>query len=289
MPNDDPAQEWLPEALGRLEARPACGYHPGQPPDAEPTALAALALLRHQRHAEAALQWLADAQHSDGRVATAASHDAPGWPTALAVLAWQASGAWPSLQARGVDWLLAARGRPEPNSRQMGHDMTLVAWSWVEHTHSWIEPTAMAVLALKAAGHSDHARVREAVRLLWDRQLPDGGFNYGNTQVLGQWLRPHLAPTGLALAALADEPEARPRLHRSCEYLERELSGDTPAVSLSYALIGLGACDRSPRGAARWLASADARQQELGARSPWAAALLCLAAAPRPALSGASA
>ena len=41
-------------------------------------------------------------------------------------------------------------------------------------------------------------RIREAVRLLWDRQLPHGGWNYGNTVVLKQELRPHLLPTGLA-------------------------------------------------------------------------------------------
>ena len=46
-------------------------------------------------------------------------------------------------------------------NEQLGHDSTLIGWPWVEGTHSWIEPTAWAVLALKSVGTESaptHAR-----------------------------------------------------------------------------------------------------------------------------------
>src|SRR2546428_787916 len=82
--------------------------------------------------------------------------------------------------------------------------------------------TAMHVLALKAAGHRDHPRTREAVRLLIDRLLPGGGCNYGNTIVLGQELRPQLQPTGLAMLALAGETDPDGRVAMSLAYLKSE-------------------------------------------------------------------
>ena len=93
-------------------------------------------------------------------------------------------------------------------------------WPWVLGTHSWIEPTAFNVLALKAAGRGEHPRTREAVRLLVDRLLPTGGCNYGNTTVLGQQLRPHLAPTGLVLLSLAGEQINDSRIAKSLAYLQ---------------------------------------------------------------------
>ena len=96
----------------------------------------------------------------------------------------------------------------------VGHDTTLQGWPWVVGTHSWVEPTAINVLALRSAGQAGHPRCREAVKLLLDRQLPEGGWNYGNTTVLGHVLRPQVQPTGLALAALAGETDVRSKVQR---------------------------------------------------------------------------
>jgi hypothetical protein len=156
---------------------------------------------------------------------------------------------------RATEWLLAARGEPLPRTAEMGHDCTLVGWSWVAGTHSWIEPTAWSVLALKAVGHGQHRRTREALRLLEDRLLPDGGCNYGNTTVLGQPLRPHVQPTGLTLLALEGEAETR-RLRASLDYLRSALSATTTSASLSYGLLGLAAHQALPAAANDWLAAA---------------------------------
>jgi hypothetical protein len=89
----------------------------------------------------------------------------------------------------------------------------------------------------------DHPRCREGVRLLLDRQLPDGGCNYGNTFALGQQTLPHLQPSAVALLALQNEADD-PRLVRSLDYLQRETAHSTGLSSLCYAALALRAHGR---------------------------------------------
>ncbi len=145
-------------------------------------------------------------------------------------------------------------------------------------THSWVEPTAINVLALRSAGQAGHPRCREAVKLLLDRQLPEGGWNYGNTTVLGHVLRPQVQPTGLALAALAGETDARSKVQPSLDYLHRVLSrahDDGLAV-----LRAAGAYRARPSAAAgRQVAFVGvAAERWQGGGSPYDVALLVLAA-----------
>jgi hypothetical protein len=273
---------WQEELLERLAANVPGGYFAHGEAASEPTALAGIALAAAGRRdaARAAGDWLLAQQAGNGSVGVTAAHDAPCWPTALAILLWQRlddPARYGAPQQRAVKWTLADRGLTHERRPQAGHDTTLVGWSWAAHTHSWLEPTAMFVLALKAVGESQHPRTREAVRLLLDRLLPDGGCNYGNTIVLGQELLPHLEPTGLVLTALADEKLDDPRVDRSLEYLDRELSADTTTASLCYGLLGLTAFGRAPANKSTWLESAYRRTTEQDA-SPFKLALLALAA-----------
>jgi len=279
---------FVEEILDSLAGRLPCGYHAGGPASSEPTALAVMALSAQGRHLAAAkgIGWLAELQAADGSVGPTASQATPGWPTSLAVLAAQyaadSGGALPTTAKRfdidrAVGWILQTRGEALPRTSEMGHDMTLVGWPWVENTHSWIEPTALHVLALKAVGRGDHPRAREAVRLMIDRLLPDGGCNYGNTVVMNQVLRPHLQPTGLTMLALAGETNADPRIAKSLNYLARELSPRTPAASLAYGLMGLAAHGWPQDSANSWLEAAYRRTIALGS-SPHRLALIALAA-----------
>ena len=145
-----------------------------------------------------------------------------------------------------------------------GHDTSLRGWPWVEGTHSWLEPTAINLLALEHTGHGTHPRAIEAGRMLHDRLLPGGGCNYGNTVVFGQELRPHMQPTGMCLLALAGCSERTPRIEASVGYLQRELSDRTTTDSLCYALMGLAAWQRVPAGADEWLSKA--AERDAGAR-----------------------
>jgi hypothetical protein len=280
---------FLKDILDLLAGQLPCGYHVGGPPSTEPTALAVMALVAQGRHAAAAkgIEWLAGLQAPDGSVGPTASQSVPGWPTSLAVLAAHFATNTDSAKRattarrfdidRAVAWILRTRGEALPRTPEMGHDTTLVGWPWVEDTHSWIEPTAMHVLALTSVGRGDHPRTREAVRLLIDRLLPDGGCNYGNTVVMNQVLRPHLQPTGLAMLALASESDQKGKVAKSLDYLARELSPRTASASLAYGLMGMAAQNRFPTNSLSWLEAAY-RRTIASEPAPYRLALIALAA-----------
>ncbi len=270
------------ELLTRMAKRPVCGYDPRQSPASEPTAITALALIKYGRRDDAlpALDFLVLCQGDDGGVGVREGEPQPQWPTSLAVLAWRASGLqqYEENVRSGVAWMLSMRGKAMPRNEEMGHDTTLVAWPWAAGTHSWIEPTALAVAAFKSAGRSGHARTREAVQMLIDRQLPGGGCNYGNTLCLGQLLRPHVQPTGVALWALAGEHDDHGRITASVRWLARTINAQTTTCSLAWAILGLAAQRAVPKNARSWLENSVDRTLRSD-QSPHKLALLAWASA----------
>ena len=245
--------DWRSELIARLAKEASWGYAPGGPTFSEPAALAAMALQAYGRPTEAlaCVEAVRRAQNQDGSVGIYEGQSEPGWPTAWAIIAWsQLRPARPELRRASqaaMQWLLALEGEVLAPNEISGHDVTLVGWPWVRGTHSWLEPTAMAILALRTVGQAAHPRVAEAERLLLDRQLPGGGCNYGNTLVFGQKLLAHTQPTGLALLALATESLANERAtQQSVHYLEQAWSSITGVSSLCYAAMGLTAQGRPP-------------------------------------------
>jgi hypothetical protein len=274
---------WIHSILDRLEDPANWGYSAGESPASEPVALAALALAGHGRQAaaEQAARWLIDIQQANGSLGISATESSPQWPTSLAILAWRAvfgesvggsdtTTAKPEHRPtiRAVDWLLSSSGEAVNKSAVAAHDSTLRGWSWVQETHSWLEPTAFAILALKSCGAEKHARSREGVRLIFDRLLPEGGCNYGNTVVLGQTLKPHLLPSGLVLVALAGETDTTGQIDRTQQYVAAAVGPDTTAASLGWGVIGLAAHGRLPIGYERWLEAAAERTARRGASLP---------------------
>lgn len=178
------------------------------------------------------------------------------------------------------------RGVPRDASASVSHDSTLRGWAWTSGTHSWVEPTALGLLALAAAGQGGHPRLAEARALLLDRQLPGGGWNYGNVRVFDAVLEPNLLCTGLALCALAPGvmagPRPRARVRGSLEYLQRGLGETRAPLSLAWGLLGLGAWGRGGQRAARQRLLGSLRQDYgpgsvLGPVDTETLALACLA------------
>ena len=188
---------------------------------------------------------LAEDQWDDGRVTLSEDNPAPFWPTALAALAWSGSSEYSRLQRRSVDFLLKMTGMHPKQVKNAAHNTELRGWPWIEGTHSWVEPTSLALLALEATGQGDHERAREARRMLLDRQLDGGGWNYGNTLVFGRLLRPMPSSTGMALNALAGRT-TEASVGESLSYLERETGRLRAPLSFSWCLLGLGAWGMRP-------------------------------------------
>jgi hypothetical protein len=153
-----------------------------------------------------------------------------------------------------LDALLGVRGKTLPPSKVNRQDNSLQGWSWIAGTFSWVEPTAWCLLALKQCARAggtppDAERIRIAERLLIDRCCKDGGWNYGNANMLGQELRPFVPSTALALLAMQDR-RTLPETERSIDFLERAAVAEASGIALSLAFIALSIL-RRPTSAVR--------------------------------------
>ena len=212
------------------------------------------AILPARQHAG---QWMASIQHADGSMPVSAGIETPGWTTPLALLLWSGLSGFETPRRRARNRLLRTEGRTlrrdDPSAKLFGHDVAAVGWPWALGTHSWLEPTAMAILALCREGLSDHRRVEAGVHLILDRSLEHGGWNFGNRSVLGRELRAQPGPSGLALLALAARRDDSAQSRRGIDYLRRTLGEVRTGVSLGWGILGLRAWDACPRDARAWL------------------------------------
>lgn len=183
-------------------------------------------------------------QQEDGRICITTRHPEALWPTPLAILSWYASATYsdPMLKAAkfllGFDRLFLV---DDPETRAIiDYDPTIRGWPWIAGTFPWLEPTAYCIMALRLAGFAEHARTREARRLIMDRQLPAGGWNYGSTTIYGAELRPAPETTGIALQAIAGLV-ARKEVARSLDYLHSHLAQVTTPFALAWVALGLSA------------------------------------------------
>src|SRR5271157_1093391 len=217
---------------------------------------------------------LAASQMKDGRVSLSKEYPPACWPTALAVLAWQGSMVERNAHALAISFLLNTVGRMSKKTPDspVADDPSIKGWPWIENTSSWVEPTALALLALRTAGHEGHPRAREAVRMLMNRQLPHGGWNYGNTVVYGQELYQQPGSTGIALAALAGQVD-RAEVRKSLDYLRNQAERYRSPFSLCWALLALSAWGEKPDQGRAWIIESLDLQ---GRRGVYGTSLLCL-------------
>lgn len=237
-----------------LDARNAdggWGYYPGKSSRLEPTALAALALTIESREHD--FQVLERWPSRDDLLLERAGGDPNYGFHGLALLAMQgcqvthAAGTMPLLRA-----LERAGGLRLDAATTSGHqDNALQGWSWIPETFSWVEPTAWSLLALKkcAPAHGaivDDGRISEAERMLINRCCVDGGWNYGNADVLGTNLRAYVPTTAAALLAMQDRRDLDV-VARSLAYLREHATAERSGTALALAMIALGlyGCDQS--------------------------------------------
>ena len=191
--------------------------------------------------------------------------------------------------AAGNRTLLAAlqrvKGKAIPASTINRQDNSLQAWSWIDGTFSWVEPTAWCLLALKqwsaAPGAvGDPTRIVVAEQMLLDRCCAKGGWNYGNSNMLGQELKPFVPTTALALLSLQDR-QSLPEVARSVAFLEREATSERSGPALALALMALRAYGRSTAGVRDTLVAQLPTTLDLGKIASAAMALYALSEADR--------
>jgi len=195
----------------------------------------------------AARQRLVKSQLPDGRVPMSKKIHSSFWPTAYAVLAWAGSDFTEPMELAS-QFLLETSGRYIPNKKRFGgkaHDTSIKAWDWIDGTHSWVVPTSISLLALSKTGHGNHERVEEGIRMLCDRQITSGGWNYGNKHVFGADLVPVSEATGHALAALAGRVELSV-VEKSLDYMKKEAEKIRTPLTVSWSILGLTAWNQRP-------------------------------------------
>jgi hypothetical protein len=133
---------------------------------------------------------------------------------------------------------------PSPAIRQ---NTNLRGWSWTAGTFSWIEPTALCMLALKRwqrDTQASQARIREAEAVLRDRVCPGGGWNYGNGEVYGQALYAQVPTTAFGVLALQDLAGDSLR-NDAIGFLERHAAAEGSTSALALASVALASVGRS--------------------------------------------
>jgi len=221
---------------------------------------------------------LAEGQGDDGRVSISPANPQACWPTPLAVLAWLGAPQYAQSQDSAIRFLLDFKhvGVPEDVEAGQDEDELAAGWPWIAKTHSWVEPTAYALVALRACRRAEHPRCRQAVRMLIGRQLQAGGWNYGDTVTFGQEMRPMPETTGMALAALAGRTP-RETVEHSIAYLRSQWPELSTPISLAWTILGLQAWDEPLERPSERILHVLARQQQRGPYDTIALSLLSLA------------
>jgi hypothetical protein len=248
-------------------------------PDATAWAILALSAAGVEKSLIArAQERLVGFQGLDGRLSFEPRLSAVIWVTPLAVLAWLVSSDFKEPRQKAIDFLLTQAGLHwvNENPEIVGHDTSLRGWPWVSGTHSWIEPTSLSMLALRAAGFKEDRRMTEAVEMILNRQLISGGWNYGNTSVFGTPLQPFPESTGIALSAL-EGLVLKERVVRSIEYAKKQVLRIRTPFSLSWLIFGLGAWSDRPQRARKWIHESLGFQSQYGAYSTSLLSALILA------------
>jgi len=236
--------------IARANADGGWGYYERDASRLEPTCWALLGLLSanalDQRAIVNAAELVGRWQRNDGLLVEPelGPEDRPN-------VAFNGLAAWLLLRHRelaartSIDALVGALGRAKgialPASTINRQDNALQGWAWIEGEFSWVEPTCWGLIALKAATVPiQHARVRDAERLLIDRCCPTGGWNYGNSNMLGQALHAYVPTSALGILAMQDRMD-EPCVRRSLEFLKEHRTTERSAMALGLALIALRA------------------------------------------------
>jgi hypothetical protein len=234
------------------------GFHAGDESRVEPTCWAAGVLVHadHVRQTSVthAVDFLNTKQLPDGSWPAIGGMTSGSWVTSLACIFLSRCGEDRRAVDAGLKWLCddyprdssfwqKFLGRFASKKDLVTQNDEYRGWGWTPRTSSWVEPTALALIAFARANPPQLASQIEqrralAVGLLYDRMCAGGGWNCGNPRVYGVDGQALILPTCWALLALRDATE-HPNRRVSLEWLERQISGIRSAGSLAAAILTL--------------------------------------------------
>ena len=279
LQNSDGGWGFQPQARSRVE--PTCWAHRALANAKNPNDTGPLSRAR---------KYLRSAQLPDGSWPATPEMRTGSWVTSLVCAILSQDAEAPSAALRGLEWLcedfprdsslflrLLRRLWPGPNVDEQ--DDALRGWGWSPRTSSWVEPTAFALMAMQEFAETQlpalARRRRElAVKLLYDRMCPGGGWNCGNPRVYGVDGESLVLPTAWALLALRREPEHK-RKTLSLAWLAAEFPKIESPASLAVASVCLETYGRALPWAKRELL--DFRAEELACDGIHVLAWNCLA------------
>jgi len=144
--------------------------------------------------------------------------------------------------------LLGRKGIQMKDHPAIKQDSSLQGWAWSEGSFSWAEPTAWCLLAVKKLCREQsmaRARIDEAEQLLRDRMCAGGGWNYGNKEVYGKSLLPHVPPTAAGVLAFQDR-RTEPFVKSAIGVLEKQGPREGSAAALAVTWLALAAIQAPP-------------------------------------------
>ncbi len=239
--------------LSAANADGGWGYYPGKASRLEPTCWALLALLPNDPTSSARLSahrdFLQRSRREDGLFVEAAisGEHRPnlGFNALAAILLDRHDLGMKVAPDFVVSALVQHKGVKLAQSSINRQDNALQGWGWIDETFTWVEPTSWCLLALKKASSRSNearARIQEAERVLIDRCCDAGGWNYGNSNMLGQTLHPYVSTTATGLLAMQDRRQ-EPCIVRSLAFLTQHRVAEQSAMALGLTLIALRVFD----------------------------------------------
>jgi Squalene-hopene cyclase N-terminal domain len=246
--------------LGAQNEDGGWGFVKGKRSNTESTSFALMALKSlhsklFDRQMTAGQNWLVRHQRDDGSWPLNEETSKHGsWTTPIAVLALLSFQDQRQSISRAVKWILAQEGmkpgwfawllfRLSLARKTVELDPYLSGWSWTPGAFSWVEPTSYCLMALKKSrslvgGNSVELRIRQGEALVYDRMCESGGWNYGNSKVLGEALWPYPDVTAVALVALQDRA-ANEANRRSLLALQSMMLETASGITLSWGILCL--------------------------------------------------
>jgi hypothetical protein len=189
---------------------------------------------------------LLNCQHQDGGWGINGDDPESGWQTAWALIALRYSTQNKELISHAAEWLTSV-GTWEISREQFQKpelpkidNLAAFVWPWMPGQAGFVEPTAMAVIALEGLNTSQLAdtRIKAALRYFQQYRTPDGGWGIGNEGPLDTLIRPRAYLTALVLLALTQIAPTEIQTV-DLDALQQDMGRDTSILAQASGVLAL--------------------------------------------------